>query len=60
MINYIINGKTHISTPDTEQKVKRELIKLYSPSDIVTVMEWNGRVIDTDRLENIFDYGKAG
>ena len=59
MINYIINGKTHISTPETEQKVKRELMSIYRPSDIVTVMEWNGKVIDQDKLENIFDYGKT-
>jgi len=59
MINYIINGITHTSDPENEERIKRELKQQYKAWDIVTCIDWNGKILESDRMDVIFDYGKA-
>lgn len=53
---YCCNGTNHLSSPETEQQVKRDLYDLYKPESIIEVREYKSYVlIEELPLEDLFN-----
>ena len=56
-IRFVVNGDTHISYPEIEQKVKWELYELYGPEAIVECREYkSGYLYEELKLKDLFNY----
>ena len=56
-IRFVVNGVTHISYPEKEQQVKRDLFKLYGPEATVECREFkSGYLYEEIKLKDLFNY----